>query len=493
MLKRLKRWPLFMLLLPAFFVLHGYLENLDFIALTDVFLLIAIYSFATALVFLVFYFFYKKDSIKASITTTCIMFFYFFFGPIQNFLEDHSSYLHKFSVLLPLIAISIVTLIIFLKKTASIPEKLLLFGNSLLFIYITLDIVLIIHKKYNTPEQHSSELNSLKKITISPQQARPDIYFLLLDEYTSSAALKEYNGFRNDLDSFLSTRGFHVQKNSRSNYNFTVLSMASMLNLSYIEGLHNNMALTPDLIKKGYTLITENEVFRFLHKQGYKTINYSIFNFKGSPTPFDQTFLPTSTKLITSGTFFPILRKAVYWPIVLKRFHLENLIKLDGYAIDRSNKNIFNLTRQESSQHTENPKFVYTHFMAPHAPYFYDKNDQLRDEETLFKEVGVFNSELYLNNLLHINKEIKKLIDTIQYNTKGKAVIIVMGDHGFRIKKNDPSIFPVMNAVYFPRQNYTLLKDSTTCVNQFRMIFNCLFNQSIPLLEDSTMHLYEEK
>lgn len=362
-----------------------------------------------------------------------------------------------------------------------------------MLIYVTLDILFIINKKYNSPRQQNATVNFIEKITISPKQPRPDIYFLLLDEYTSSIALEKYYGFKNDLDSFLLTRGFHIQKNSRSNYNFTVLSMASMLNLSYIEGLHNNMLLTPDIMKKGYLLINENEMFKFLNKQGYKTFNYSIFTLKGSPSPFHQTFLPLNTELITSATLSHRLQRYVYWPAFLKRFHLEHIIKLNAYTVDESNKNILKITKQQSAQHTENPVFVYSHILAPHAPFFYDENDQLREPETLSKEVGAILLKPYLNNLLHINREIKKLVDTIQRNTQGKAVIIVMGDHGFRVKKNDPRNFPNMNAIYFPKQNYNLLQDSITCVNQFRIIFNSLFDQSIPLLKDSTIFLSEKR
>src|SRR5260221_7686024 len=93
----------------------------------------------------------------------------------------------------------------------------------------------------------------------------------------------------------------------------------------------------------------------------------------------------------------------------------------------------------------------------------------------------------YLNYVYYTNTIIKDLINTIQKNTKGESVIIMMGDHGFRppVQTTFPEkYFKNQNAVFFPDRNYHLLYDSINGVNQFRAILNTLFRQKIQLLEN---------
>ena len=101
----------------------------------------------------------------------------------------------------------------------------------------------------------------------------------------------------------------------------------------------------------------------------------------------------------------------------------------------------------------------------------------------------------YLDYIPYTNQKIKELIDTIQQNTNHSAVIILMGDHGFRVTPDGSSTghyFQNLNAVYFPEKNYRELNDSISGVNQFRIIFNTLFRQSLPVLKDSTVFLTDQ-
>ncbi len=71
-----------------------------------------------------------------------------------------------------------------------------------------------------------------------------------------------------------------------------------------------------------------------------------------------------------------------------------------------------------------------------------------------------------------------------------------MGDHGFRKAANDKDkthYFENQNAVYFPVNDYHLVYDSVSTVNQFRIIFNTLFRQNFPILKDSTIFLTDKK
>jgi len=64
-----------------------------------------------------------------------------------------------------------------------------------------------------------------------------------------------------------------------------------------------------------------------------------------------------------------------------------------------------------------------------------------------------------------------------------------MDPRGSYIKQNRNQNFKNLNAVYFAGKDYHLFYDSVSGVNQFRIILNSLFNQSISLLKDATIFL----
>jgi hypothetical protein len=75
----------------------------------------------------------------------------------------------------------------------------------------------------------------------------------------------------------------------------------------------------------------------------------------------------------------------------------------------------------------------------------------------------------------------------LKQQTAGKAVILLMSDHGYRgaARKNYKLVWNSFNAVYIPGGKYEGWYDGMTNVNQFRVLFNTLFDQRLPMLKDS--------
>ena len=76
---------------------------------------------------------------------------------------------------------------------------------------------------------------------------RPDIYYIILDEYSRHDALEDF-----DNQSFLrelERRGFYVASDAISNYTQSIRSIPSSLNMSYLDGLgQRNPATRDDLV-----------------------------------------------------------------------------------------------------------------------------------------------------------------------------------------------------------------------------------------------------
>jgi hypothetical protein len=113
-------------------------------------------------------------------------------------------------------------------------------------------------------------------------------------------------------------------------------------------------------------------------------------------------------------------------------------------------------------------------------------------EKELVADMDPGHVDSYLRYLPYTNKNIRELIDTIQKNTNFSAVIVLMGDHGYRAKTDDGDsshYFKNLNAIYIPNKDYHQFTDTIIGVNQFRILFNSLYKQQLPLLKDSTIFI----
>jgi hypothetical protein len=150
-------------------------------------------------------------------------------------------------------------------------------------------------------------------------------------------------------------------------------------------------------------------------------------------------------------------------------------------------------TKKKAAERTNAPKFVYTHLMIPHDPYYYDSKGNIVSLEKIIM-AGKAGPQNYLEYLQYGNKKILELIDYILENSPTPPVIMILSDHGYRnykVKSDRRYDFMNLNAIYLPDKNYALFNDSITNVNQFRIFFNTLFGQHLPLLKDSTINVFD--
>lgn len=492
----IQKYPLYLFLLPIFFVLHGFVENYGFIEVKEAAILLLSYIFLALSISGFSYLFFKNWN-RAALITVFWMSFFFFFGALHEFLKEHSpiAFITRYSFLLSSALIVLFFLFIFFKRSTKPFQRFSIYLNALFIIYILVDLGTVVWKANRNDNKMLSVYGAAtaNNYTKCDTCLRPDIFFLLYDEYGGSASLKEQYGYENNLDSFLLNKGFSIQKHSRSNYSFTPFSMSSILNMSYISGIINPNAVSADDYANCNLLIRDNEVIKFLDVQGYEIINYSVFDLAGNPSRVDQSFLPLKTKLISDRTLFAHMNKDIGW-LLITRFPF-NLFSKNYFLKHRKNNEEFqSLTTAEAIRKSSKPKFIYTHFYMPHPPYFYDKNGRLKDQAIVFQEYKTNPPASYLEYVTYCNSKIRELIDTIQKNSP-QAVILIMSDHGYREAKSQKTkyFFQNMNAAYFPDHKYDKFYDSVSAVNEFRIVLNKYFNAGFPLLADSTVLLIDKK
>jgi hypothetical protein len=495
MLSKLQQYSLYLVLLPVFFVLHGYLENYGFISPGELAILAITYLASTLILAIICWLFFRNIS-KAALAAFVIMAFYFFFGVLRDFLKKHAPAVASYSVLLGAFFILLIIFIIYLKKSNRSFKQLTGFLNILFLIYILFDIGNLISKKFRTGEANNLSVYSFAKdntYTPCDSCSKPDIYFILMDGYASTAALATWYNFHNDLDSFLLQQKFSIQTNSRSSYNFTPFSMASILNMSYLKGIKNTKAVTVNDYANCEVLIRNNEVIKTLGAAGYEIVNYSIFNLAGHPSLIKQSLLPLNTRLITERTLFAHVRKDIGWKLAAW-YPFKWFWSSDVMQANRNNQRLIELIKTNPAVKSTKPRFVYAHLHMPHRPYYYDKNGKLKDIATITRENVSDPVSSYLEYLTYANSRIREMVTSIQQQNPS-AVIILMGDHGNRdITKEAFPIrhFQNLNAVYYPDNDYKMLYDSISGVNQFRVVLNKLLQQKLPVLKDSSIYLIDQ-
>lgn len=491
MQKILRTWPLFLLLLPAFFVLHGFVENFNAISFKDALHLFGIYIVASLVIFSFSWLFYRNIS-KAAFFSFCVMAFHFFFGSMQDLLKKmfDDAFITRYSFILPFFLIVFVLIIIALRKRKKEPAKINLFLNVLLCLLIGVDAGWLIDKVFSQKKNSSAIPSSVSATCDSC--IKPDIYFLLFDEYSSSTALKELWDYdNNDLDSFLTQKGFSIQPYSRSNYNFTPFSMASALNMEYLK-IPNPKACVVKDYSDCFSAIKKNKVCSFLQSLGYRIVNYSIFDLAKEPSPVAEDFLPLKTKLITAQTFLSRIKKDLFYHLLIGKFEIPWLTKNMIYTTYHNNERIINATLKESTSFSDVPRFIYSHIEMPHPPFYYTAGDKRTDKRILIEENEKLTPASYLKYIPKTNEVIKHIVNSIIINVKRPVVIILMGDHGFRTRQPEAYYFRNQNAVYVSFRSQKWFYPNISNVNEFRVLFNNLFHTSYPLLKDSSCFLIDK-
>lgn len=482
--------PVFLYLLPVFFVLHGYTDHYALVPVKDALLLNVTYLAISLLFSLLFWLLYKKFH-KANLVAFSIMAYNFFFGSMQDFLKlnFNNTFIIRYSFIIPASVIILLIFIIYIKNSKKTFTRTTKYLNVLFLLLILLDTGNLLLKltKKEIPRAVAFPAESIRCDSCK----KPDIYLIIADEYAGKNELKDIFSFDNTgFETDLIKRGFHVVNNTKSNYNRTLYSMASLLNMNYIENLksigvnNTDMYLCTDLIKK-------NNLNEFLKEKDYKVYNFSPFDFTGSPKPVKLFFFPDRKALITSQTFTNRFWKNLW-------FHFSSQNKIEE-IINRNldnNLKIDSLTRHIVVKKEDNPKFTYSHLIMPHYTYYFDSVGKKNTDEKLLDE-NKLNKKDYISYLKYTNKKLLELIDYIKVNTEQPPLIILMSDHGFRQFEEDERVdnkyhFMNLNAVFIPNGNYSGFYDGMSNVNQFRVILNSQFGQKLPLLKDSTSFLGEE-
>lgn len=498
----------FLLLLPVFFIINGSNELFGFLSFGFVFLNFLIVISITLLLFFIFHYIMKNRE-KAAVYTCLLMCFGLFFGYIYDsiWLYLPNSSLKKARFLLPVIMITSIALYLYLQKGKISLNKLISYLNILFFLFIAFEIKNSIieyksiyqNKKLLDPRFRAFITYSHNKHTAIVD--KPDIFFLIFDGF---GARRTFPGWTNNkttfFDSAVKQEGFFTPLYSISNYNATILSVSSTLNMDYVPDAMLKLLKEPKLYFLASESILNNSLIKILKSENYTIHSFQPLSFRNPDWQFnsqfdqlrDQHFLNKTILGRTKKIMYHLTEKISKAQIDTKTTNnsLSSFIlnrKIIGTALRKQELlETIRLVKQQCNNRKD-PKFVYGHFMVPHPPYIFDEMGNLLTPEKILSEK---NQEMaYYEQVKYSEKIITDLIHYIKKYNRKNTVIIIAGDHGRPVFTETDTLgnyrYENLSAIYFPDQNYDLVYDSLSSVNVFRLVLNKYFSSRIPLLKDS--------
>jgi hypothetical protein len=315
----------------------------------------------------------------------------------------------------------------------------------------------------------------------------PDIYYIILDGYARSDVLYEFFGYdNNDFDQKLKERGFFIARDSYCNYAQTFLSLPSSLNMEYINDLADVVGEESDDMSLLIQKIQNNKVMNLLKSEGY----LFIFSSSGGGATDHNKYADLELRHGGINEFITLLIKTS-----MLNYFEDYLIKNPGRE-----RILDSFEQLAKVPEIKGQKFVFSHIISPHPPYLFDREGDPVPEGD--EEIGMFRwkrKEDYINQLIFINKKTIALIDEILLKSERPPIIIIQADHGsastFDYKVpggvwENPTEemlkerMSILNAYHLPDGGNSLLYDSITPVNTFRIIFNHYFGSDYELLDD---------
>lgn len=433
-------------------------------------------------------FIHKK---KALLITCWLGMHYLFFGIIYKNVGSVNllSTLKHYKYYLPFLLVGIIFFVlIILKLREKYLVRLFSYTAVLLSIFLLVEIGRSI---FNIIVGKNNNLHFTEKVklipTLSPSQ--PDVFLIVLDEYSGNHSLKSNYGFNNEqfLDG-LRRKGFFVAKKPKSNYNGTIFSVLSLLNMSYLDTTRIGDLKSPEAYAKIANEISTNYLFDFFINNRYKVFNNSFLRMnKVSSKPY--LVLPIEDRLIIEKTFGYTLTNN--FMLNIKSNKIQQMVGTFYADGDLYNQNAIKKIKDVSSD-TISRVFIYTHLMMPHSPYLRDEHGRLRSfaeahDELMKKKYD----KPYINYLKYCNEVVEGIIERIITN-RANAVIVLVSDHGNRYieKKHEQSDdFGNLIAVYSTDGNYSGFNDTVSLVNVFRMILNNQFAQNLELLSNRQVNV----
>jgi hypothetical protein len=472
------------LLLIGFYVLHTWNDFEELLSTASI-LKVTLFFAVLALAYYAGTAFFFKNRQKAALFTSFSFCFFLFFSSAEKIFSLLPFFVSGLTIKLS-VSLVLVLSFIFFKCTKKVFHKTTVFSNTLLLIFIALELFFLIKGIAGTKE--SNTVFFVQKTSYTSAKKLPSVYLILLDEYAGAETLGKHGFDNKEFLTGLESTGFMVIQNAKSNYAQTLPSAASLLNGDYIHAHGYSPTGNDKKYSTALKQIYHNTAVNTFKKLGYRIENFSPFDMYGANARYTNRFVPADAGLLLSRTIFDDI--ADLFPLFIARRTgsrklVEKLVlKQAGYNAIVLNDVLLLSDRKDSI-----PAFFYIHLMMPHAPFAKDSAGKVNVDFFMKKKITQQDKNAaYLQYLKYTNSVITDFLKKLKLQTDNEAVILLMSDHGSRdlaIGLTGMEDYNSLNCIYFPGSNSLKWYNGMSNVNQFRILFSEITGEHIPLMKDS--------
>ncbi|HTW91348.1 MAG TPA: hypothetical protein VMH22_06525 [bacterium] len=489
-MRRLVFHPLLIAALPVFY-LYSYSVRQSFVAPKDAVLPLILSVAGAAALWLVLWL-CIRNAAKSGLITTIVVTVFFLYGAISGLVAHVWSGLRYWELaclLLTLIVLASWPIIRTRRDMAGVSLGLNVAGAFLILFNIVTSI----------PSTLAAYRASTSRPRATPAVEKghyPDIYDIILDAHARADILASMYHYDDTwfVDS-LRQLGFYVVSQARTNYPQTYLSVASTLNMTYLDSLARAVGPQSTDRRPLLRFVVDNRVMRELRSRGYRIVSFTS-GYTG--TEFENADIHLAPRWVSSEFLYVLLVNTALGPGLLRDLGLK-------YWADQHRARIrYVLEHLPDAARMDGPAFTFAHMICPHPPFVFGPHGEplngsnaskLADANHLHHMDPALVQKYvadYRGQVEFIDHAILKAIGGILANSPTPPVIIVYGDHGpgsrFDLDDLWKSYFPermeILYAIHLPDHDYRGWYDSLSRVNTYRLLFDRLFGDTLSLLPD---------
>ena len=372
-----------------------------------------------------------------------------------------------------------------------------------LVVLIAFPVYTVLSQRATTLLKRELEVDSDRSPILDDSQMYPDIYYIILDGYARADVLQSYYSFDNsEFLRGLQERGFYIADHATSNYDLTLLSLPSSLNMEYLNGLSDLYHPNSGERRELKDMLRHSVVRDVLEQEGYASIAFETGYAYTQIYDADLYLAPSGTSGVINS-FEAMLLDTSLLRMVTDTFAKEidqlEQIAFPEYEAHRAR---LHFTLESLGEIAAMPErtFVFAHVISPHPPFVFDSDggSVIASQAFSFEDASYFHGTFdeyvsqYPRQMAYLNELVLRAVDAIQQNSDHDAFILIQADHGpgSRLDWREPNSqglherFSILSAYYFPGQDYRTLYSTITPVNSFRVLFNLLLDRGYTIQED---------
>ena len=318
-----------------------------------------------------------------------------------------------------------------------------------------------------------------------------DVYYLIFDRYGSNPVLRRFLDFDNSrfLDA-LRERGFYVADDAQSNYPTTAHSLASSLNMGYLDSLAESEGRDSKDWKPLYRTIPDSKVPRFLLEQGYRYAHVGPW------------YDPTASDPIAHVNYH-YDKRSEFTRVLIETTALRPFAKRLGFLEDLDARRVthnqikFQIDSILDASELPGATYTFAHILIPHEPFTFAADGSYQSEDD---DVNYTWEEGYVGQVEYTNRRILDVVDRLMAGPDATDPIIVLqADEGPKRPEwtyggerrwsdaTDTELqqkVGILTALSLPGSSAADLRQNMTPVNTFRTIFNTYFGTDLRRLRE---------